>query len=125
MNNFNKINKLLDVAIKLSRLLFIVAILLLGITILSTHKTEIPEEGFSEITIPEPPPPKEPTYEDALNSITKEELKEDLYYLASDELKGRMTGEKGNELAAEYIKKRLEDCGVNVEFQEFTARRRK
>jgi Zn-dependent M28 family amino/carboxypeptidase len=69
---------------------------------------------------PESPAPPETTFGDALNSITKEELKKDLYYLASDELRGRDTGSRGNEMAAEYIKKRLEDCGLKTEYHAFT-----
>jgi Zn-dependent M28 family amino/carboxypeptidase len=110
---------------KKSSILLVIAVIL-GAMILSPRPgKQIEENGFTEIQLPEQPPPKEHTLDDAINSITKEELKEDLYYLASDDLEGRMTGEKGNELAAEYIKKRLEDCGINVELQKFTASGRK
>ncbi|WP_196884893.1 M28 family metallopeptidase [Aureivirga sp. CE67] len=37
------------------------------------------------------------------NTITTEELKKDLYQLASDEFEGRRTGEKGQKLAADYL----------------------
>ena len=37
------------------------------------------------------------------NTISTEELKKDLYQLASDEFEGRRTGEKGQKLAAAYL----------------------
>ena len=44
--------------------------------------------------------------------ITEEDLKLHVHYLASDELEGRMTGEKGSRLAATYIAKSLKKMGV-------------
>jgi len=63
-------------------------------------------------------------YKLAKDSITKEEQVEMLTYLASDELVGRLSGEKGNELAAEYIAKEFEEYGLikgmgDSYFQEF------
>ncbi|NNE26889.1 MAG: M28 family peptidase [Saprospiraceae bacterium] len=40
-------------------------------------------------------------------------LKADIVYLSSEELEGRETGTKGERLAAEYIKKRFQDMGLN------------
>ena len=40
------------------------------------------------------------------------QLKRDIYYLADDKLEGRETGEKGCELAAEYISKRYKQIGL-------------
>ena len=45
-------------------------------------------------------------------SITKEDLKADLFFLASDEMQGRLTGTVGNRLAAEFIKSRLQRLGL-------------
>ena len=70
--------------------------------------------------IPEPEPPQSMTPEEAVLTITEEEVKKDLYYLASDELEGRMSGKKGNVVAAEFIKKRFEDCGINAVYQKFS-----
>jgi Zn-dependent M28 family amino/carboxypeptidase len=61
-------------------------------------------------------------------SITKHEIKEHIYYLASDELEGRDTGSEGQKKAAEYIANELKEYGVlpiakNSEdpyFQKFT-----
>jgi hypothetical protein len=60
----------------------------------------------------------------AKETITSEEQVEMLTYLASDELEGRSSGEKGNQLAAEYIAKEFEEYGLikgmgNSYFQEF------
>ena len=44
--------------------------------------------------------------------ITEKDLKKHVHYLASDALEGRMTGEKGSRLAAEYIAKSLKQMGI-------------
>jgi aminopeptidase YwaD len=44
--------------------------------------------------------------------VTTKELREHISYLASDELKGRMTGTEGDSLAAEYIRKELISYGL-------------
>lgn len=45
-------------------------------------------------------------------SITKQELKEHLYYLASDKMEGRNTGEPGQKIAAEYISREFRKSGL-------------
>lgn len=45
-------------------------------------------------------------------SITEEELKEHLYTYASDEFEGRDTGEPGQKLAVEYLKKEYVGLGI-------------
>ena len=59
------------------------------------------------------------------NSFYKNNTILDVEYLSSDELEGRSTGSKGEELAANYIKKRfkelnVEPIGENGYFQEFS-----
>ena len=44
--------------------------------------------------------------------VTVDDLKETIYYLASDSLKGRQSGEEGNNLAAEYIRKKFRNAGL-------------
>jgi len=44
--------------------------------------------------------------------VTVNELKTHISYLASDELKGRLTGSAGDSLAAEYIRKDLKESGL-------------
>jgi hypothetical protein len=46
--------------------------------------------------------------------ITVKELKKDIGYLASDELKGRKSGESGDLLAAEYIRTKFKNTGLEL-----------
>ena len=46
-------------------------------------------------------------------SITSEDLKEDLTILASDALEGRETGKRGQKMAAAYIESTFRDLGLN------------
>ncbi len=45
------------------------------------------------------------------DAITKTQVKSDLYFLASDFLKGRRTGSIGNDIAAEYIATQIQAAG--------------
>ncbi len=45
-------------------------------------------------------------------SITEDELKEQLYFYASDEMEGRATGTEGQQRAVEYIRKQYQDMEV-------------
>jgi len=47
-------------------------------------------------------------------SITKEELKEHVNYLASDELEGRKPGTEGDKSAAEYIRNEFKKAGLTL-----------
>ena len=67
-------------------------------------------------------PPKL-TVIDALGKIDRIDLKANLEYLASNQLEGRMSGKKGNKIAAEYIKKKFEDFGLPTEFDKFNIKR--
>jgi aminopeptidase YwaD len=49
--------------------------------------------------------------------ITVEELKQTIYYLASDSLKGRKAGERGDSLAAVFIRKKFENAGLQLLFE--------
>lgn len=66
---------------------------------------------------------KKGTYEEALDSINEANLKRDLYYLASNELEGRMSGKIGNKLAAEYLKKQYESFGLQTMYHKFNISR--
>ncbi len=48
--------------------------------------------------------------------ITVKELKQDVGYLASEELKGRKSGEPGDLLAAEYIRAKFKNAGLELMF---------
>ncbi|HQK71488.1 MAG TPA: M20/M25/M40 family metallo-hydrolase [Bacteroidales bacterium] len=50
--------------------------------------------------------------------ITREELQEHINYLASELLKGRLTGSAGDSLAAYYIRDRLKNYGLKPLFDE-------
>ncbi|SHH25181.1 M28 family metallopeptidase [Winogradskyella jejuensis] len=52
-------------------------------------------------------------------TITTEEVKTIVSYLASDELKGRNTGTYGIDAAADYIQKELKSYGVRPYFENF------
>jgi len=77
------------------------------------HFSNLPEDAPST---PFSLPDKE---EDPLESIKESELTEMLNYLASDELEGRMSGKKGNVVAAEFIKKKFEEFGLPTEYDKF------
>lgn len=63
------------------------------------------------------------TFEQALGSIELQDLKSNLYFLAGDELEGRMSGKQGNVLAADFIKKKFEDFGLKTFCHKFSIRR--
>ena len=67
--------------------------------------------------------PKEYSYEDAIASIKEAELKVNLEYLTSRELEGRMSGKKGNVIAAEHIKKAYESYGLSTMYHKFSIQR--
>lgn len=60
-----------------------------------------------------------PITKDALSFTTTEELKETVYYLASDELQGRATGSEGIEKAAVYIENKLKSYNVAPYFETY------
>jgi hypothetical protein len=49
--------------------------------------------------------------------ITVEDLQKSIYYLASDSLKGRKTGEPGDRLAAVFIREKFENAGLQLLFE--------
>ena len=49
---------------------------------------------------------------DYAETITADELKEMLYIYASDEFEGRETGEKGQKMAVDYLKKQYQSMGI-------------
>lgn len=55
---------------------------------------------------------------DFANTITADELKTHLYIFAGDEMEGRMTGEKGQKLAAEYLRNFYLDHGFASPIEE-------
>ena len=55
---------------------------------------------------------------DYANGITSKELKEHLYIFAGDAMEGRMTGEDGQKLAAEYLRNFYMDQGIQSPIEE-------
>lgn len=91
-----EINKGLLVAV-------VIMTILIGVVFITKTKDVDPDSSIQEpppiqepVQKPVEPPKKEVSHDAAVASITKDELKESLYYLASDELEGRMTGQPGN-----------------------------
>jgi len=97
-------------------------VLVLGFMCLVVYvsKTNVKETN----QLPEAIPQKSfDTLETALNKISAESAKRTVNYLTSDELEGRMSGKKGNVLAAEFIKKEFENQGYITQYQKFKIKR--
>jgi hypothetical protein len=58
------------------------------------------------------------TTEDYAKTITSEALKTHLYTFAGDQMEGRMTGENGNNKAAEYLRNFYIDHGIDAPIEE-------
>lgn len=79
----------------MKKLFVFVFVLVTAILLLYFNKSEkVQDLQIHSLKIP---------FEKAKDRVRKEEQKEWLYYLASPELEGRGTGEKGNELASQFI----------------------
>ena len=92
--------------------LFIVALLIM--VSCKTKVQESPENDSNDLAR------VEKTSEiEALNFVTPAELKESVYYLASDELEGRATGSEGIEKAAVYIEDKLKSYNVQPYFNTY------
>lgn len=110
------------------------AVLALGIMLLVAVLMK-EKEHAPEINLPEPPveqqpqepvkptPPPKTTLEQAIGAISQTDIKGNLEYLCSDELEGRMSGKKGNVLAAEFVKKKFEVYNLPTQYQKFQIRR--
>ncbi len=55
----------------------------------------------------------------AFETVSVENLKRDLTYIASDELEGRLPGSEGSRKAQDYIVKQFEECGVAPAGQDY------
>lgn len=64
-------------------------------------------------------PQKFESLNEGLSKITSDSAKKTVEYLASQELEGRMSGKKGNILAAEFIKNKFESYGYKSKYQRF------
>jgi len=66
--------------------------------------------------------PIEISYEEVVESIKPDNVRKHVEYLSSEQLSGRGTGTKGNELASDYIKKHLESLNIPYKVQKFSIR---
>lgn len=114
---------------KLQLVVLVLGILLIAVYIGKQNRQQpIAQNPVAPIEIPpepepKPEPPKEYTLEGAVQSISKDRLKKSLEYLASQELEGRMSGKRGNVVAAEYIKKEFEKFGLQTMYHKFNIQR--
>lgn len=99
--------------------------ILFGVVLISKKQNfDKPEQKQpSEIELKPKEQPKLETMEQALNKINSESAKKAVEYLASNELEGRMSGKKGNILAANFIKKEFESFGYKTKLQKFSIER--
>ena len=107
----------------------LVSVILLGGFLLSVFIIKNKEHHPADIVPPRQeiivnpftplPPAQESTFDSALASIKAEDIKKMVYYLASDELEGRMSGKKGNVTAADYLKKEYESYGLPTMYHRF------
>jgi hypothetical protein len=80
-------------------------------------------EGIPDQPEPSPVPIEIATKEKALDKILSKNIEEYVKVLSSEEFEGRGTGQKGNELAANYICKYLESFNIDIVKQEFSVNR--
>ena len=90
-----------------------------------TNKNETNPFDKVEQKKPENKPEEKPKLllSEAIEKIDKINLREIVEYLASNELEGRMSGKKGNKLAATYIKKKFDSYELPNESDKFTIKR--
>lgn len=97
----------------------LIFVTLLAITVVVVA-VKINRNNIKNETPSEPrPPAAQPTLSDALASVNEKDCRDNLNFLASDEMEGRMSGKKGNVASAEFIKKKLEDYGLKTTTQKF------
>lgn len=94
----------------LSRVAFYLFIVIVFVLIFKNHKTT-----NNKPNIPVPAP----TFESALESINKEDITNNINFLASDNLEGRMSGKKGNVAAAEFLLREFEKYGLKTKLHAF------
>ncbi|WP_299399409.1 M20/M25/M40 family metallo-hydrolase [uncultured Gelidibacter sp.] len=75
---------------------------------------ESPNSGIKDLAVVE-----HTAMAKSLDFVTSDELKESVYYLASDELEGRATGSEGIEKAATYIENKLKSYNVKPYFETY------
>lgn len=95
--------------------LFLITILLAG----GCQKTPPPSEPAP---LPEAPAPRYLTEDEARALANEEDLKKIVYFLASEDLKGRMTGSEGLKTALNFAEYRYKQLGYEPRRQSFDTR---
>lgn len=93
--------------------IFLIGVLLAMVSC-KNQSQESSQNSNSDLAIAEIKSPIKP-----LNFVTSAELKETVFYLASDELKGRATGSEGIEKAAVYIENKFKAYNVAPYFETY------
>ena len=93
--------------------MFLIGILLTMVSC-KNKMQESRKSGINDVALSE-----NSTEKDLLSFATSAELKESVYYLASNDLEGRATGSKGIEKAAVYIEDKLKSYNVPPYFETY------
>lgn len=109
---------------KLQIIILALSIIFGAVLISKTKTIEKPKENpIQKNEKPLVETPKFESLDEGLKKINSETAKKAVEYLASNELEGRMSGKKGNILAAEFIKKEFESLGYKTKLQKFSIER--
>jgi len=97
-------------------------LIITGTLVISSRVNQPPQPSIINPVPPGQLPRINPaiTIQDALATIDQGELKKTLYWLASPELEGRMSGKKGNDTTRDYLERYYRSLGYEVQTQEFT-----
>lgn len=105
-----------DIMKKLQITILVLGFMLLIVYISKTTNIKEFQENNEKI---DKEPQKFESLNEGLSKITSDSAKKTVEYLASQELEGRMSGKKGNILAAEFIKNKFESYGYKSKYQRF------
>lgn len=113
--------------------LLVVAVALLSLGLFFAYekirraKIAPPPIAYPQPIAPIPITPQQPqnklTVEQAVATITEKECRDHVYKLADDAWEGRMSGKRGNVLAAAYVKEQFESYGLKTMYDKFSIRR--
>jgi hypothetical protein len=104
--------------------IFVVAFLvMIGALVVARRIADQKATPSVKVTPPNPPTPGpvQPAFsiQEALASIDKEELRKILFWLCSEELEGRMSAKKGNDVAKDFLVKYYQSLGLDTTIQTF------
>jgi hypothetical protein len=105
-----------DIMKKLQITILVLGFMLLIVYISKTTNIKEFQENNEKL---DKEPQKFESLNEGLSKITSDSSQKTVEYLASQELEGRMSGKKGNILAAEFIKNKFESYGYKSKYQKF------